>query len=131
MNTLSIEHFNDVSIYADYSPDGIAKRLAHFISADEGLPPLFFNGLKISTMTALIAEYAIRLSWQANPGNANTMAYRLYQMTGNSELLIAECDRNTFTYLIRRVNKDAVYDFSLVAVDNLGIESTPAYITVR
>jgi hypothetical protein len=57
--------------------------------------------------------------------------YRIRQIEGNSEFLIAEVNSATYKFLHRKVEKNKTYTYSIVAVNNDSREGDPAYVTIR
>lgn len=97
--------------------------------------PLNFSGKKVENRSLLQTEYINVLTWQNNPENKNIVKYRIYQIEGESQTLLEEFDAQTFDktyeYWHRRVEKDKVYSYVLVAVNVDGREGTPTYLTVQ
>ena len=97
--------------------------------------PLNFSGKKVENRSLLQTEYINVLTWQNNPENKNIVKYRIYQIEGESQTLLEEFDAQTFDktyeYWHRRVEKDKVYSYVLVAVNVDGREGDQAVTAVR
>jgi len=94
-------------------------------------PPLQLSGQKLLNRSVSQVEYINLISWSPNPDNANIVGYRIRQIEGNSEFLIADLNSSTFKYLHRKVEKNKTYTYSLVAVNNENREGDPAYVIIR
>jgi endonuclease/exonuclease/phosphatase family metal-dependent hydrolase len=94
-------------------------------------PPLQLAGQKVFTRSLLQAEYINVISWNPNPNNANIVGYRIRQVEGNSEFLIAEVNSATYKFQHRKVDKNKAYTYSIVAVNNENREGDPACVTIR
>ncbi|MCP5053495.1 MAG: hypothetical protein GY940_40390 [bacterium] len=99
-------------------------------------PPLFFSGQREINRAFLQAERIDVLSWAANPNNnpanggTGIAHYRLYLVTGQTRVLIAEPDNNTFEYWNRRVEARP-YRYALTAMDLQGNESVALLLTLN
>ena len=122
--------------------------------------PLNFTGQKVLNRSLSQAEYINVLSWQPNPDNIEIANYRIYevsatQLSENRNLLsrtkinillkrmirsfwentslslLAEVSSNTIEYWHRGIEKNASYNYVIVAVNNSGKEGNPAYVTVQ
>jgi hypothetical protein len=94
-------------------------------------PPLQLAGQKVLNRSLSQAEYINLITWNPNPNNANIVGYRIRQIEGNSELLIAEVNSTTYKLQHRKVEKTKTYSYSVVAVNNETREGDPAYVTIR
>lgn len=94
-------------------------------------PPMYFRGQKVLNRTLFRAEYINNLTWQANPDDQNIIKYRIYQIEGETQSLVAEVNASTFRYMHRNVDESKVYIYSIEAVNSDGGVSVPAYITVQ
>jgi hypothetical protein len=93
--------------------------------------PLNFTGEKFLNRSLSQAEYINILSWQAHPNNVNIVKYKLFQVEGNSQSLLAELSGDTFNYWHRRVENDRPYTYVLIAVNNENRESDPVSATIQ
>ena len=97
-------------------------------------PPLHFSARTERNDSLLQTEYISILSWAANPINDNNNVgisfYRIYQVPGNTPMLLAELDASTFEYVHRKLEKKT-YTYALAAVKKNGQESDALYLTVR
>jgi hypothetical protein len=94
-------------------------------------PPLNFAGEKIVNRSLFQSEYFNVLTWQSNPDNVNIVRYRIYEVEGDSQSLVAELDANTFEYWHRGVTDTKPYTYALVGVNDESREGDPAYVTIR
>jgi endonuclease/exonuclease/phosphatase family metal-dependent hydrolase len=94
-------------------------------------PPLQLAGQIVINRSVSQAEYINVITWNPNPNNANIVGYRIRQIEGNSEFLIAEVNSATYKFLHRKVEKNKTYTYSIVAVNNDSREGDPAYVTIR
>jgi len=94
-------------------------------------PPLNFAGQKVLNRSLSQAEYINILSWIANPKNTNIVKYRIYRIEGENQNLLVELNADTFAYWHRRVEKDEVQAYSIVAVDHSGKEGLCARISIE
>jgi len=92
-------------------------------------PPLNFKGVKVLNRSLSQAEYINTLAWQANPHNVNIVSYRIYRIQGGNKILLVELDKHTFEYWDRKIDKDKLYTYVLVAVNNEEREGDPATVT--
>jgi len=95
------------------------------------LPPLNFSGVREENKALFYRENVIVLSWEANPQNENIQRYRIYQSEGGSWILLDEVYADTFSYIVRGVEKDRQYQFAVTAVDENNTEGALAYTTVE
>lgn len=93
-------------------------------------PPLNFQGVKKENRALFYRESLIELAWEPNPLNTNAQKYRIYEVA-QSWVLVAEVPASQFEWTIRDVNKTKAYRFAIIAVDDAGIESEPAYAVVN
>jgi photosystem II stability/assembly factor-like uncharacterized protein len=99
-------------------------------------PPLQFSGRQVVNQSFLQSEYINLLDWSANPRNMNgsgndiVAVYRLYEGAGSARTLLAELPGNVFEYMHRGMENRS-YRYTLIAVDNQGIESLPAVLSVE
>lgn len=94
-------------------------------------PPLNFSGKKVLNRSLLGTEYINILSWQSNPNNKEIVKYKIYQVEGENKSLLAELDADTFEYWHRKVEKNKLYTYAIVALNDKGREGEPAYATVN
>jgi uncharacterized protein YegP (UPF0339 family) len=128
----SLEDADLVRVTKEHTTAGIDCIL---ISEAPIYAPLNFSGKKIENRSLMLIECINVLTWQANPDNINIAKYRIYQVERENRSLIEELDADktgsTFEYWHRRVEKDKVYAYVLVAVNVDGREGDPAYVTVQ
>ena len=93
--------------------------------------PINFTGEKVLNRSLSQPEYIDALTWQPNLRNENILEYRIYMLTGNSQIFLAKVDFRTYEYWHRNVNKTESYSYALVAVNNEGIEGEPVFLTVQ
>lgn len=94
-------------------------------------PPLNFHGIKVENRSLFHREYINILKWEANPKNKNVIKYRIYQIERDSQKLLVELDANIYEYLHRSVEKNKMYTYAIVSVNNENEESRPIYTTVE
>jgi hypothetical protein len=93
--------------------------------------PLNFKVHKVVNRSLFLEEYINVLSWEANPDNENIVAYRIYKIDADSQVLLVELNADTFLYWHRRVEKDYPYTYALTAANDEGREGEPAFISVK
>jgi photosystem II stability/assembly factor-like uncharacterized protein len=91
-------------------------------------PVLDPAGVKALNRGVLSAEYINTLTWRPNPDNADVRAVRVYLASPGPRALLAELPPSTTEFRQRRVAKDTVYVYMLIAVDAAGREAT---VTIR
>jgi len=101
-----------------------------------GPPPYFPSALtaqKINNSGLAYREYINLIRWQPNPRNAgvNISKYRIYRVSDESHLLLAEVNAGTLEYWQRNIDRHLNYVYAVSAVTEDGLESTPAYVSVR
>lgn len=95
------------------------------------LPPLNFSGARDENKALFYRESVIKLTWQANPENTDIVKYRIYMIEEGVWTLLDEVYADTFSYIVRGVEKDKTYRFALTAVDQSDTEGAPAFTTVE
>lgn len=97
-------------------------------------PPMCFTVVTERNRSLLQTEYMNILGWDSNPLNsANDVTisrYRLYEMSGDTRVLLADLDPGKFGYVHRKL-EIRPYRYALLAVDDEGRESVPLYLTAR
>ncbi len=93
--------------------------------------PLVFTVQKQNNSSTLLQQFINVLAWQSNPMNETISKYRIYQIDGGSHTLLSELDATTFEHWHMAVEKDLIYNYSLVAVDSENREGVPAKATVQ
>ena len=93
--------------------------------------PLNVTGQKVINRSLSQAEYINVLTWNSNPNNENIAAYRIFLIEGNNQRLKGEVNGNTFRLLIRKVDRNKTYFYSVLAVNNENREGDPEYVTIR
>jgi hypothetical protein len=95
------------------------------------LAPLNFTGVREENKAVFFRENVIFLTWEANPKNQNIVKYRIYMIDEEGlKILLDEVYADTFSYIVRDVEKDKSYRFDLSAVDHNDAEGAAARITV-
>jgi hypothetical protein len=94
-------------------------------------PPLSAKGEKILNRSLFQAEYINVLSWEANPNNENITYYKIYLIDEMHKTLLAALSGNDFKFWHRKVDKEKIYIYWIVAVDISGREGEPAIVTVK
>jgi hypothetical protein len=94
-------------------------------------PPLQLSGQKVLNRSLSQAEYVNVLKWNLNPDNEDIIKYRIYQIEGNSQSLLAEVSSAPFRFQHRKVDKNKAYTYSVLALNNEDREGEPAYVTVK
>jgi hypothetical protein len=93
--------------------------------------PLQFEGRRVENRSLSQRETLNILNWQAHPNNSNIVLYRLYEISGSNWKKLADVDASAFAYLHRPVEKNRTYFYALTAVNNVGREGAPAYLTLQ
>lgn len=93
--------------------------------------PLNFILQKLLDFSLSQDDFINLLTWQANPDNENIVIYRIYQVEENTRNLLADLNAKTFEYLLPYVEKNKRCIYALVAVNEEGRESDPAYVTIN
>lgn len=93
--------------------------------------PLQFEGQRNENRSLSQRETLIVLTWQPHPNNSNIALYRLYEISESSWNKLADVDVSMLTYQHRRVDRNRIYFYALVAVNSSGSEGAPAYWTVQ
>lgn len=93
--------------------------------------PLNVTGQKVLNRSLSQAEYINVLTWNSNPNNENIVAYRIYLIEGNDQRLIGEVNSTTYRMQMRKVDRNKVYTYSVLAVNNENREGDPVYVTIR
>ncbi|MDP2930262.1 MAG: hypothetical protein Q8N56_01475 [bacterium] len=93
--------------------------------------PLNVSGQKLLNRSLSQAEYINVLTWNSNPNNENIVAYRVYIIEGSNKKFISEVNSTNFRIQMRKVDRNKVYTFSVLAVNNEDREGDPAYVTIR
>jgi uncharacterized repeat protein (TIGR01451 family) len=96
-------------------------------------PPTNFAGQKILNRSLSMISYVAKLTWQANPDNADftVSKVRIYRMDGGVPTLLAELDASKTPYYDRNVQKGTEYQYGIAAVTDKGYESEKTYVTVK
>lgn len=122
-------------------------------------PPFSFSGKRVLNRSLSQNEYINVLTWQANPNNIDITKYRIYLATSDNifkkgrslsvvrnlkrinkkenfmgsitQNVLIELNADTFKYWHRNVDKEKVFTYAIVAVDDEGREGIPAYVTVQ
>ncbi|MFB0565075.1 MAG: FG-GAP-like repeat-containing protein [Candidatus Aminicenantaceae bacterium] len=92
--------------------------------------PLNFKAEREENKASLHREYGVFFNWDANPENEIVEKYRIYEVKEEGWILIAEVSPDTFSYLLRNVEKEKHIRYALVAVDDKGREGDAAYADV-
>ncbi len=113
------------------SNDGRSSELQADVFVRHVHPPLDFTGKTTLNRSFSQAEFINVLSWRAHPDNRDIMKYRLLRVEDGAQTLLAEVGADKLEYLHRRIDKGKACSYALVAVDNQGRESLPAYATIQ
>jgi hypothetical protein len=89
------------------------------------------RGVKVLNRSLSQAEYINVLTWEANPDNADIVNYRIYRVEGPQKTMLTYVDSNVFEYRERRVERDRVYTYWIVAVNAEWREGAPAEVVVQ
>jgi len=93
--------------------------------------PLQFVGQKMENRSLSQRETVIVFNWESHPINTNIDLYRIYEISGSNWTKLVDVSSTRFTYTQRRMELNQTYYYALVAVNNSGIESAPAYLTIN
>lgn len=95
-------------------------------------PPSDFSVIKEENNFIFFKEYFHSFSWKPNPLNKTkeVSGYRLYELTLNSLVLLAEIPANTNSF-IRRGIEDREYKYVISTVDTSNRESVFAFSSVK
>ncbi|MCX6565718.1 MAG: SBBP repeat-containing protein [Candidatus Aminicenantes bacterium] len=87
-------------------------------------PPSNLAAVRLTNRSLSQVEYIVDLSWAANPDNTglSITTYRVYQMSGNSWIKIADFSSDVLSYRVRNVPK-AEQTFGVASVTDGGVES--------
>ncbi len=94
-------------------------------------PPVSLKGKKEMNRSLLLVQYINTLSWEAHPENIGIEKYRIYLSQEGAMHLLGEVGAGTLSYWHVGVEKDAEYTYGICAVNQIGQESDPAFITIR
>ena len=81
----------------------------------------------LENRSLLLREYIHHLTWQA-PMTGSATAYRVYDASSGSRVLLAELAPGGQSYLRRRVERAGAYIYAVLAVDGSGAEGSPACV---
>lgn len=86
----------------------------------EILPPADFSGTKVANRSLLLTQYINVLSWRPNPQNQGlaVSGYRIYAVENGQKTSIAQLTGDQTGYMIKNVEKDMSYTYSIAAVVN-------------
>lgn len=118
------EHFNPISILMNSDKSLWANFLRNIYA------PLNIMGQKVSNRSLSQIEYINFLTWQENPNNENITKYRIYQVGGVNQVLLAELNSSTFRYFHRNVIKNRSYNYQIRAVSSDNREGDSASISI-
>lgn len=129
-------------IFWDGDAQGTANPLALTMNSDRSIgasfiriiyPPSNLQGQKVLNRSLSQAEYINVLTWEANPDNdgVNLVFYRIYRSNGDDLVKIADLPPEQFSFRHRPVEKNTVYNYVIVAVNDEGREGDPGYLTIR
>ena len=111
--------------------DGRSSELLTDVFVRHVYTPLDFTGKMTLNRSLSQVEYINVLSWRAHPENRNIVKYKLLRVDGQTQTLLAEVGADKLEYWHRRIDKEKAYSYALIAVDNEGRESLPAYATIQ
>ncbi len=94
-------------------------------------PPLDLSGERLANRAVSMVEYVVRLKWQANPANTETIGFRIYRIENNQATAIADVAAGTSEYIVRRLQRTTAYRFGVTAVNSQGWESDMVEVTVQ
>ena len=94
-------------------------------------PPLNAMARKILVRSLTQAQYINVISFEANPGNADIVGYKICLIDGQQKTAVASLDAKTFKYWHRGVDKTREYTYSIVALNSEGREGDAAIVVVR
>jgi len=101
--------------------------LASSVPNDTLSAPLNLTCRTAENRSLLLREYLHRLTWQA-PATGSALAYRIYDVSAGSRVLLAEVPAPGLSYLRRRADRGAPYVYAVLAVDGTGAEGSPACV---
>jgi hypothetical protein len=119
-----------VRIYATNN-EGRSSELLTDVFIRHVYAPLDFTGKTTLNRSLSQVEYINVLSWRAHPDNQNIVKYRLLRVEGRTQTFLAEVGADKLEYRHRRIDKEKSCTYALIAVDNQGRESLPAYLTIQ
>jgi hypothetical protein len=87
-------------------------------------PPIDFSVSRVENRSLFMREYINMLTWQPNPENSHGLVayYRLYEVTSDKLIPIAELSPEALSYWFREV-EERTYYYALASVDQEGRES--------
>lgn len=94
-------------------------------------PPLSAKGEMLLNRSLLQSEYINVISWEANPYNENIVGYRVYLKHGEQKIMLATLAASDMKFIHRRIEKNKVYTYLIVAFDNTMREGEPAVVEVQ
>lgn len=94
-------------------------------------PPINFYGEKEFNRSLSQAEYINILSWEGNPGNAQILKYKIYQLVYGFRTLIAELNGGVLKFWHHGVNQNEEQKYQIVSIDGQNRESYPAITIVK
>ena len=92
--------------------------------------PFYFAGSRNENKALFFRESLIIFEWDENPSNENIEGYRLYEIDGETWTFLMEVSADTFSYMLRNVDKNKQYQFALTAFDGDNTEGEAAYLTI-
>ena len=95
--------------------------------------PIGLSSEKVLNRSLFQAEYINVLNWQANPKNSDITIsrYKIYQVHNGGRNLVVELDSNNVKYMHRKIQKNIIYTYEIVAINSDGREGRPARIVVE
>jgi hypothetical protein len=127
------EYYDLDSIICEINPYSFTKTpdqhaVINIVPAWAPLPPLNFSATRAMNRSLAKIEYINVLNWEANPRNdeigIKVAMYRIYE----SNSLLAEVDKDTFSYLHRDVSTNRTYVYEIASVSDKGDESDRAIV---
>jgi len=87
-------------------------------------PPSNLTAVRLTNRSVTQIEYIVDLSWDVNPANAglSITTYRVYQMSGDSWVKLADLSSDKLGYRVRNVPKEE-QKFGVTSVTSGGVES--------
>jgi len=89
------------------------------------------RGVKVLNRSLSQAEYINVLTWEANPDNEDIVKYAVYLVGEAEKKMLAIYGSDVFEFRHRKVDKDGVYVYWIVAVNDEEREGEPAVLAVQ
>jgi len=94
--------------------------------------PLEVEGERILNRSLSQSEYINILKWKPNPLNSGNplSKYRIYHLIDNQWHYFVEVSPTKGEYWHRNVDKDKVYQYKIIAINQRGVEGEPSFCTI-